>query len=106
MTEQTRLDALLLRYEELRAQGTSASPEELCLECPELLEELKRQIRALDSMNALLVEAASEEVSAAAKCAPADPDVSGAELGEALSTGSRYQVLRFHAKGGLGEVHV
>src|SRR5207245_1913930 len=25
---------------------------------------------------------------------------------EALSTGSRYEVLRFHAKGGLGEVHV
>jgi hypothetical protein len=56
MTEQSRLDALVLHYEELQAQGTSASAEVLCQDCPELLEELKRQIRALHSIDALLGE--------------------------------------------------
>ena len=105
MTEQTRFDGLVLRYEELRAQGTIVSAKELCQDCPELLTQLERQIRDLESMNRLLGGAASEDASAAT-----EPDPAGAGLAarpaEALSTGSRYQILRFHAKGGLGEVHV
>jgi serine/threonine protein kinase len=106
MNEQSRLDALLLRYEELRAQGTTVSPEELCQDCPELVEELKRQIRILESMNAVLGGEASEEAAAATRAEAAGPRLSEPWSAEALCTGSRYQVLRFHAKGGLGEVHV
>src|ERR1700682_3156216 len=106
MSEQTRLDALLVHYEELRGQDTPGSPEELCQDCPELLHELKRQIQVLESMDAYVGSAASEEASGATR-----PDPSGAGLSvprptEALSAGSRFQILRFHAKGGLGEVHV
>src|SRR5260370_759097 len=107
MTEQNRSDALLLRYEELRAQGTPASPEELCQDCPELTADLKQRIRNLESMDALLGGAESEEASAGAT--PPDPGPAGPAVSrpaEALSTGSRYQVLRLHARGGLGEVHV
>ena len=53
MTEQNQLDALLLHYEELQAQGTAASPEELCQDCPELVAEVKRRIRILESMDAI-----------------------------------------------------
>src|SRR5207245_5393604 len=100
MTEQTRLDALLVRYEELRTQGASVSPEELCHDCPELLQDMKRQIRELESMNALLGGAASEEPLAAANADSAGLSHCIPEPAEALSTGSRYQLLRFHAKGG------
>src|SRR5439155_13408619 len=57
--------------------------------------------------DALLGSAASEEASAVrtpTDSVPAGPSIS--LPGGALCTGSRYQVLRFHAQGGLGEVHV
>jgi tetratricopeptide (TPR) repeat protein len=106
MGEQTRLDALLLRYEELRAQNTLVSPEELCQDCPQLVAELKRQIQMLQSMEALLGSAASEAASTASRPNAAGLGDSARQPAEALCTGSRYQVLRLHAKGGLGEVHV
>ena len=49
-----RLDALLLRWEELVEQGRPASPEELCRDCPELLDELSRRVRALARMREAL----------------------------------------------------
>src|SRR5260221_685611 len=54
MPEQTSVDSLVVRYEELRAAGTPVSAEALCDGCPELLPELQRQIRVLESMDALL----------------------------------------------------
>src|SRR5260370_35506298 len=61
MTDQTRLDDLLLRYEELSAQEVAVTAEELCKDCPELLEEVKQQIRMLAPMNAILDAAKGEE---------------------------------------------
>ncbi|HLJ93094.1 MAG TPA: serine/threonine-protein kinase [Gemmataceae bacterium] len=107
MSEPNPLATLLLRHEELRAQGTPLPPEELCRDCPELAETLKRRIRELESMNALLGDVHSEEASAGGT--PSDPGTAGPSVfqpADALCTGSRYEVLRFHAKGGLGEVHV
>jgi len=48
------LSELLLRWEELKDEGKPASPEELCRDCPQLLSELKRRIRALEAMNPVL----------------------------------------------------
>jgi serine/threonine-protein kinase len=107
MAETNRLGTLLLRYEELRAHDTPVSPEELCQNCPEMVPELKREIRALESINALLGGGESQDDSAAVT--PSDQALPGESVpwpAEDLKTGSRYQVLRFHAKGGLGEVHV
>src|SRR5260370_18411938 len=107
MSEQTRWEALLLRYEELRAEDAPVLLEELWQDCPELVGELKRQIQDLESMNALLGSAASADA-AAETLTPdaAHPGPSDAHSSEPLCTGSRYQLLRFHAKGGLGEVLV
>jgi serine/threonine-protein kinase len=102
MSDQTRIDALVLRYEELRAQGKPISSAELCRDCPELLDELRRQLRVLDAMDALLgPEGAAdtvvrEDAGPAAAAAPA----------EAVAAAARYRVLRLHATGGLGEVLV
>src|SRR4051794_24609296 len=63
MASNERLDDLLTAYEERRQQGESIAPEELCSAHPELLDEFKRCIAALDSMNRLLEggEEATEE---------------------------------------------
>ena len=50
-----------MRYEELRAQEVAVTAEELCKDCPELLAEVKQQIRMLASMNAILDAAKGEE---------------------------------------------
>ena len=46
-----QLPDLLLRWEELRDQGQDATPEELCRDCPEHLDELRRRIAALQAMD-------------------------------------------------------
>jgi len=47
MSDDTKIDELLDRWEELREQGESISPKELCRDCPELLGAVKEQVFAL-----------------------------------------------------------
>jgi serine/threonine-protein kinase len=106
MSDQSRLDELLLRHEELRIRGEAVAPEELCRACPELLGELKRQIASLAAMDALL-----DPSSDAGTPTPQEgPDAAGASapagLEGPLPAGTSYRVLRLHARGGLGEVFV
>jgi tetratricopeptide (TPR) repeat protein/tRNA A-37 threonylcarbamoyl transferase component Bud32 len=95
MTPDERIVDLLLRWEELRAQGRSVTPAELCGDCPELREEVEGRIRGLQELEPLfghLRENAAPR-SATAPAVWTAPDL-------------RYRPVRFHAKGGLGEVHV
>src|ERR1022692_802918 len=48
-----RLADLLLRWEQLRAQGQTVTPEELCRDCPDLLEDLIKGMRALQTIHTL-----------------------------------------------------
>ena len=57
-----QLPDLLLRWEELRDQGQNATPEELCRDCPEHLDELRRRIAALQAMDQRLHLTADESV--------------------------------------------
>jgi serine/threonine-protein kinase len=108
MTNQDRLDALLVRYEELRAGNTPVSAAALCHDCPELRVELERQIADLDSLNALLdLEERETPSGVAPEAAPASALASSAgTIEESLVADSRFRVVRLHAKGGLGEVHL
>ncbi len=45
MSTDSRIDELLKRWHELQRQGKSISPEELCRDCPDLVEALKRELR-------------------------------------------------------------
>jgi serine/threonine-protein kinase len=102
MSDRERIDSLVVRFEELREHGTPLSPEELCRDCPELLAELKEQLRVLSSMNALLGDPSSELLppeTTTVGPAPTSP-------AEAVAAATRYRVLRLHATGGLGEVLV
>jgi hypothetical protein len=46
-----KLQQLVELWDDLRKQGREPLPEELCQECPELLEELKKRIAALKATN-------------------------------------------------------
>jgi serine/threonine protein kinase len=50
MALSTQVSERLLRWQQLRQQGQAITAEELCRDCPELREELEKQIRALEVM--------------------------------------------------------
>jgi WD40 repeat protein len=106
MSHSTSLDDLLLHYEELHEQGRMISPEELCGEDTELLEELRREIHGLGALNALLWAAGDQEDGDPMPLPDSASSGHDAASAEALATGARYQVLRLLARGGLGEVYV
>src|SRR5262249_56242096 len=51
MSGQEKVGELLVRWDELREQGQEVPPEKLCADSPELLDDLKRQIMLLKSMD-------------------------------------------------------
>ncbi len=53
MTLDARLADLLLRWDDSRARGQPISPEELCRDCPDMLEDVKRHLRALQTLTSL-----------------------------------------------------
>lgn len=98
-----RLSELLLRWEESRDEGRPISVEELCRDCPELFDELKRRIAVLDSVNAVLASTpdGGDPISHARQSSDA-----AAELGRQFQTTSTFRTLRFHARGGKGHVFI
>jgi len=54
VANQERLNELLMEWEDRRDQGRPVTPEDLCRDAPELLDELKKRIKALQSMDGLL----------------------------------------------------
>ena len=53
MSNEEHLDDLLYRWEELAAHGRRTTPEELCVDCPELAAELARRVKALEEMDSV-----------------------------------------------------
>src|SRR5262249_3631554 len=50
MSDESTIGDLLILWEEGRQQGKTLTPEELCRDRPDLLDEARRQIRALEAM--------------------------------------------------------
>jgi serine/threonine protein kinase len=50
MTSAEQVNEILLRWDDLREQGQCLSAEELCQDRPDLVEEVRRQIQALEAM--------------------------------------------------------
>jgi serine/threonine protein kinase/tetratricopeptide (TPR) repeat protein len=107
MDHDDRLSELLVIWEERRVKGSPVSPAELCRDCPELLPALDEQIRAICSMDELLggTVCGQDTEIFAGSTNPAPTDRSSVE-GRLMSTVSEYEILRSHARGGLGEVLV
>lgn len=96
MTTADPVGDLLLRWEDARRRGASIAPEELCSDCPELLDELRSRVAALESMSDLLGRDDSRTL-----IGPAD---GGTAAADHFPVAGRYRPVRAHARGGLGEV--
>ncbi|MBM4072924.1 MAG: hypothetical protein FJ271_28950 [Planctomycetes bacterium] len=102
MSPSDNIDELMLRWEAARQQGRVLSVEELCAECPELVAELRAQIRAIEDMERVLgvnqfdaLQTGPQDASIAALTADGDilPSIPG------------YQVTRVLDQGGMGVVY-
>lgn len=96
MTEDSRLEELLDRWDALRRQGRRVSVEEVCRDCPELLGEMKRRIRALEATHWLTdsdLPSQRQDQSPQAESSASVPETLG-----------RYRLDRLAGMGGSGQV--
>ncbi|MGD0044356.1 MAG: hypothetical protein ABSE84_28790 [Isosphaeraceae bacterium] len=72
-SRENRLVELLLCWKELREQGRCVTPHELSGDCPELADELKRQIETLRAMDFLLKPMAAVRRGGSSSASPPTP---------------------------------
>jgi eukaryotic-like serine/threonine-protein kinase len=92
--------AVVLRYASLRDRGEDITPEALCLQmgCPHLLDEVKRQLRDLESIEQCLRGPTTDYR------APAPPPAGGEASPPAPVTIDHYEILNALGRGGFGLV--
>lgn len=102
MTDTVRVEQLVSQWEELLAQGQYIPAEELCTGCPELLEEVQKRIDEVGPRHA--EETAAPDVGGMATVI--EPEGPRSQDTGALVLEQAYRKLRFHARGGLGEIYI
>ena len=103
VTTEDRLGELLLRWDELRRQGRDLSAGELCADCPQLVDELRRRIEVIRDLEPVLDVEPTHLLPTPGDGGP-DGLRSDRRLPNDLHATAVYQPRRFHAQGGLGEV--
>ncbi len=96
------IDELMSVWEQRREAGAPVSPEELCRDCPELLAEVRWQIRALEAVDSRFGPTSGVESTFSEAAQPRRQ----VEIGDELELGGRLRIENHHASGGLGDVFV
>jgi serine/threonine protein kinase len=109
-----QLQELLLRWQEMRQQGGCPAADQVCASHPELLEELRGQIRAIQSMEAILGMPAGQDDVAAPLSGPQSLHAERSILfrspnGDASAAEhvaiQGYEILGLLDRGGMGIVY-
>ncbi len=107
MDDTDRVLEILERWDELRREGKEVAPEELCRDCPELLDAVKREIRDLERLGPLFEPTLSREVGQPELPATVDYVPSAKDGDTAALPGWRigkYRVVERLGRGGQAEV--
>jgi hypothetical protein len=89
------LAELLLQWEELYERGQDSSPQELCRDCPHLIEELRKRIAAMKATNWLNDPDCPADSPAASTSQSAGKVLSGRyRLDDLIATGGFAEVWR------------
>jgi serine/threonine protein kinase len=117
MDQTSRVEELVSQWKQLLNDGQYVPAEELCSECPDLLGDVQARIKSLEpKVSEETAQSNEEEFPTAtanfnleeeefAESATIIEKESDSEVGSLVMNHS-YRKLRFHARGGLGEIYV
>ena len=106
MNYESRLLDLVVEWEDRRAAGRTVSPEDLCRDCPELLEELRKVLGEMAGMNAVLgaERLPAEDVAGRTVALTEPPAICDPVPRDAWPVIPQYEIMEELGRGGMGVV--